>query len=225
MNNNELIVKDKKNEIIIEVNSENTDDIDLFDRYINAVTPKIVKKIEVIIRGSYEYELYILFCKNVLLMDKSTYFSEYNIKNGYSIEIHHSPFTLFDITETVALKALKEKGQFTDMEIAEEVMRLHFEQKVGLMPVDPTTHDLIHSQALTVHPSIPQGNWGAFIEEYKEFMGEEVRDKVREIEFLKTTKPDKNPNILEQKNVTIINNNFRTLYSVELSKLLPGDIK
>lgn len=225
MNNNDLIIKDKKDNILIEVNDENVDDIDLFTRYINAVTPKIVKKIEIIIRGSYEYELYILFCKNVLQMDKSTYFKKYNISNGYSIEIHHSPFTLFDITETVALKALKEHGQFTDMEIAEEVMKLHFEQKVGLMPVDPTTHDLIHSQSLVIHPDIPQGNWQAFIDEYKEFMSEEVRDRVREIEFLKTTKKDKNPNILEQKNVTIINNNFRTLYSMDLPKLLPGEKK
>ena len=225
MNNNDLTIQNKNDKIIIEVNSENVDDIDLFDRYINAVTPKIVKKIETIIRSSYEYELYILFCKNVLQMDKSTYFSDYNIKNGYSIEIHHSPFTLFDITETIALKALKERGQFTDMEIAEEVMKLHFEQKVGLMPVDPTTHDLIHSQSLTVHPDIPQGNWETFIEEYKEFMGEEVRDKVREIEFLKTTKQDKKPIILEQKNVRIVNNNFRTLYGLDLPRLIPGEIK
>lgn len=222
---NDISIVNNKSNIVIEVSTDNIEDeldIDLYTQNYTAVTPKIIKKIESkAIRCSYEYELYVLFGKNVLAMDKSTYFNQYSIQNGYTIELHHSPFTLFDITETVALKHLKLNGFYRDMLVAEEVMKLHFEKKVGLMPVDPTTHELIHSQSLIVHPDIPQGDWKAFIEEYKEYMSEEVREKVREIEYLSTTKMDKYPEILQKKIVTIKNNKIESLYNFELPKLLP----
>ena len=215
-----------KDKIVIKLDKEKIDSEEISESLFRYVDSKIIKNIERVVRDSYEYQLFILLCKNVLNMDHSTYFSNFSLENGFGLEIHHSPFTLYDLVETVCYKHLKiNNGWFDDMEVAEEVMRLHFRQMVGLMPVDPTSHELIHSQSLIVHPSIPQGDWEKFIEESRDYLSAELKLKIEEIKILKNSKIEEYPEILKQKTVIIENNKITKLENYNIENLLPNTTK
>ena len=60
----------------------------------------LIKAVERIVRSSIEYKQYIQFLKTEIDMTECSYFKNISNKNNpkVSIEIHHEPFTLFDIT-------------------------------------------------------------------------------------------------------------------------------
>ena len=126
------------------------DELPSVDMIYNIVSEKdkvkTVKTIERMVRGSLEYKEYIRFLRDYIEMSKCSYFG--NVKSDrYSktkIEIHHSPFTLYDITMVILLKHLEEFGNVNLFEVSEEVMKLHYQCRVGLIPLSTTVHKLVH---------------------------------------------------------------------------------
>ena len=108
---------------------------------------KFIKSTETLIRSSLEYKTYIKFLKDNLDMNRCAVLK--NIKNGdgkrYRIEIHHEPFTLFDIVETVINRRLDEGEDINALHVADEVMELHYEGHIGLIPLSVTMHELVHN--------------------------------------------------------------------------------
>jgi hypothetical protein len=143
------------------------------------LTPKKIKRIERIIRKSYEYRVFIIFLKTTLDLNRCAYISGYNLDIG-SVEIHHTPFTLYDYTETVANKHLTEKGHFKSMEVAEDVCYLHYLFKVGLIPLNPTAHELADSKEFPIHPDLCLGYWEEFYNEYKSYCADTIILKYKE---------------------------------------------
>lgn len=135
---------------------------------------KDVKRVERIIRSSFEYRSFVQFMKSHLDVNHCSFYEGYSMKNGLTIELHHSPFTLYNITEAVMTKAMHDKGCWETFKIAEEVVRLHYEFKIGLTPLNPTAHKLVHSQVLPVHPKIVLGDWKMFYKEYCAFLSEDA---------------------------------------------------
>lgn len=191
------------------------------DMKYNFMSVPIIKYFTTMVRGSFEYKAIIQHMKSYMDFDKCAYYEGYSIKNGFSIELHHSPFTLFDICEAVANKHLTEKGYMKTMEVCEEVALLHFQFKVGLVPLNPTAHKLFHSGSLEIHPGLIKGYWKEFYEEYKEFISEEAKMKYDRMEEL--TKNDTQPNlpkILVRHETRIDVKNQMKLGSIDLTKLL-----
>lgn len=158
---------------LIELDETNMLSPDYETKY-RIVTVKKIKKITSIIRASFEYKSYIYFLKNTLNLDRCAFFEGYDLNVG-SIEIHHAPFTLYQYCVTVANKHLKEKDYFKSMEVAEEVCLLHYNFKVGLVPLNPTAHELADSDKLPIHPDLVLGDWESFYIEYKEFHSDEIK--------------------------------------------------
>jgi hypothetical protein len=61
-----------------------------------------------------------------------------------SIEIHHIPFTMYDIVATVLRKYEEEEIPIDPYAIAEEVVALHYKGMVSLVPLSTTVHELYH---------------------------------------------------------------------------------
>lgn len=160
------------NKELIVLNIEDLDEPEFITKHTN-ITPKRIKKIESLIRRSYEYKIYIYFLKNTLDLNRCAYISGYTIDTG-AVEIHHEPFTLYDYTELICQKFLKEKGYFKTMEVAEEVTYLHYLFKVGLIPLNPTAHELVHNEEFEIHPDLLLGYWDEFFNEYKQYASNEL---------------------------------------------------
>ena len=64
---------------------------------------KFIKRCEKVIRSSNEYRDYVAFLKENIDMDKCAFWKNVSSENSkrVKIEIHHEPFTLFDIVSVV----------------------------------------------------------------------------------------------------------------------------
>lgn len=139
---------------------------------------KLIKSIEMVVRSSQEYRDYIKFLKDNIDMTKCTYFNNLSNKDGkkISIEIHHEPFTLYDITMIVVDKFLAEEIPINVLDIAEEVMEIHYRDLVGLLPLSSTVHELVHEGKLLIPLQVVYGDYIKFLEDYDDYIGQDLRN-------------------------------------------------
>ena len=108
---------------------------------------KFIKRLERLCRGSMEYRQYVKFLREKMDMNRCEVLQGLASTKDkqYSIEIHHEPLTLFAIVDIV-LSKYEDLGRMIDpFAIANDVMCLHYEGKVGLIPLSKTMHELVHA--------------------------------------------------------------------------------
>lgn len=157
--------------------------------YVNIETDKDRKKfidqIKKIIRSSVEYKDYIHFLKENLDLNKCIFFQNMisdktNRRSKVSIEIHHEPFTLHDYVNTVINKYQTEGIPLNSLMIADEVLELHYANKVGLVPLSKTMHEVIHNSTKVIVPiNMCYGDYSQFLNEYEPYISEEMYDKLQ----------------------------------------------
>lgn len=176
------------------------------------------------IRSSYEYRMFTKTMKNELNVENCAFYKDYSLKNGFGVELHHHPFTLFDITKVVASRQHKENGGWVrTWAVCEEVTKLHFMLKVGLVPLNPTAHKLVHSDKLYVHPEIVHGDWKSFFDEYKPFMDDELKVKINAyIEEGDKKDVDEYPEILKRKTIRLSVKGQKSLLDIDIDNLMLG---
>jgi hypothetical protein len=185
------------------------------------LTAKRVKGIEKVVRGSYEYEIFIHYLKHTLDLNRCAFYEGYSMKNGFTLELHHSPLTLFDITYTVCNKYLENNGFYETFPVAEEVVMLHYAFNVGLVPLNPTAHKLHHNDCLPIHPSLVKGDWERFVTTYKPYLTQETLLKVDDAkEFMKRHKTTEYPKILMKKEQFYSISNIKSIKEFDTAKML-----
>ena len=189
---------------------------------IKYITTKAIKEIEGIIRKSPEYKNLINFIKLTLDVSTCSYYEGYSMKNGFTVELHHSPLTLFDIVETIVNKCMEEDSYYIYNMVAKEATMMHYSFMVGLVPLNVTAHQLTHSGKLPIHPDIVLGNWKAFHTKYKEHMVDEIIKKLEKaISIQKSDQYQEFPEILLRKEQMINNDSMDLLVGFnEKHKLL-----
>lgn len=133
---------------------------------------KFIKRCERLIRSSMEYRDYISYLKEYVDMNHCAFFN--NVENGNGsrvrIEIHHEPFTLYDITNVVVNRFQKDGIPLNDFFIADEVMKLHYQNEVGLIPLSKSLHQMVHfSDNIVIPFNLIYGNYRKFIEDYGDY--------------------------------------------------------
>lgn len=152
-----------------------------FKAYINDVKRMI--------RGSLEYQRYIAYLRENAGMDHCAYLP--NVTNCESfkirIEIHHEPFTLYDIVLAVYMKRSAMREDVSPEMLAKEVMYIHYQKWVGLVPLCEMIHNLVHSCYLFVPSNIVFGQYRKFLEAYKPFIEPETLATIAKIEKMSET--------------------------------------
>ena len=141
---------------------------------------KFIKTCEAMIRKSLEYKEYIKFLKDNMDMSHCEVLKNISNENGrhYTIEIHHEPFYLFDIVDTVITKR-EACGESTNpFDIAEEVMALHYDEKIGLIPLSKTAHELVHSDRIFIPLQLIYQNYNKFYDEYEQYMSQNLKEQI-----------------------------------------------
>ena len=157
---------------------------------------KFITRIEKIVRSSMEYRDYINFLKEHIGLDSCVFFQNVGGSNAkksrISIELHHEPFTLYDIVATVLTKYQDEGLPLNDLNIADEVMELHYANKVGLVPLSKTVHKVIHnSTKLLVPLTMVYGQYSQFLDEYEAYVDDHLYDKLeKKMDMTKNLTPE-----------------------------------
>lgn len=141
---------------------------------------KFVKMCEAMIRHSAEYKSYVKFLKDNLDMNRCAVLRGVSNENGkhYTIEIHHEPFYLFDIVDTVIYKKEALGEEINPFKISDEVMGLHYDEKVGLIPLSKTVHELVHSDKIFIPLQLIYQKYDQFYEEYEQFMAPNLKEAI-----------------------------------------------
>lgn len=183
--------------IMNDVPEYTTEDYDLFNE---KDFKKYIDDVEKMVRSSREYREAIQYMRKYMDMNTSA-FSK-NINNIEStkikIELHHTPFTLFDIALTVFNKRSR-LGEPLDVElVANEVAYIHYLLIVGLIPLSKTEHKLVHNQALFVPVDKVLGNYEKFIDIYGKDIPEDAMQRYNTyVDLTKNYNHQDNTRVLE----------------------------
>jgi hypothetical protein len=141
---------------------------------------KFIERIKNICRSSLEYKDYIGYLKDNIGLDHCAFFPEVTNNDGtrrsrhITIELHHDPLTLDDIVSVVVEKFYKEGLELNEFLIADEVMELHYNNEVGLIPLSKTAHQLVHNSHKAVIPlHLIYGRYVDFLERYEKYIDED----------------------------------------------------
>lgn len=142
---------------------------------------KFIKQIEAICRRSMEYKEYMAFLKSHCDMRRCAVLKNLDVGNGkrYSIEIHHEPFKLYDIVDTVIRKWESMGEPLNPFLIADEVMELHYDEKVGLIPLTKTMHELVGNDKIFIPLQLIYHKYDKFYDEYEPYMTDELKELVQ----------------------------------------------
>ena len=160
---------------------------------------RLINEIKKAIRSSMEYRDYVQYLKEYVDMDSCAFFQKVtsnpqdnNENRKVKIEIHHEPFTLEDYVSVVLDKYIAEGLPIDALDIAEEVMELHYNNEVGLIPLSKTIHQIVHkSGKIPIPIYMCSGAYTKFIREYEPYIDDDLMDKLkRKVEQTKELTPE-----------------------------------
>ena len=176
---------------------------------------KYLKDIEKEIRGSFEYKHMINYLRDYMGMDQCSFIQVSN-KDNYNvkIEIHHYPFTLFDIVQIVYRKRAASYEPLDVEMVAKEVTLLHYKLLVGLIPLSTTVHQLVHEGKLFIPVQNVLGRYKLFVDMYKNYCEPEQLETLERIEkysIEQTSELLNSPDVLSMNyiNMNIQDNNYQ----------------
>ena len=184
------------------------------------LTEKIISYIEREIRGSFEYKKYINYLKSELDLTKCSLLPGIDTSNGAaSLEFHHYPLNLYEITEIIGKKMISELSEDEKVScfyIAEKVMEEHFRGLIGLVPLTVTLHQMAHNRSIIVPMSKVNGAYKKFVQKYNEFIPEDIKDRIRDAEMNSESDDAKLYNALKlEKNIANYNISYLSQTSDE----------
>ena len=192
---------------------------------------ELIKYFEKGIRDSFEYKWLIDLFKTTLDIKSCVFFKGYSLENGMKLEFHHHPFTLYDYVEAVVNKQLLFHGQDDDHgkyvlenEVMNEVCRIHYELKVGLVPLDPTSHAQVHDHKLDIPPQLIIGNYELFYNQYFNYISKDAKEKYRNyLEFNPIDQDLEYPVNYKYKPMTVNASNKMAITTDKVDRLLLAD--
>ena len=207
----ESLKKDDVEIVKIDVGEPKTFSYNFYEYDDEKKLKRYIKSIESIIRSSIEYRGYIKYLKEEQDLTACKFLSHVDGKDmkGVSIEFHHYPFNLYEIVDTV----LKKQTDFynhptSTFEVANEVMRIHYENMIGLVPLTKTVHELAHNGEVFINLNLVYGNVKKFIDDYNEYISQELFDALETLSNLSEKNALQSNNyILKKKFQQIVMNN------------------
>ena len=145
---------------------------------IEEITPKLILKIENLVRGSIEYKEMVSYIKEEMNLDHCMILFNVDTDTA-TIDLHHHPMPLFDIVDIIARKQLEENSNCTIFTIAEEVMKCHYELIIGLIPLTRTVHQLYHSGTIDIPVQLVSFRWKEFLERYKDYFTDSQKESLQ----------------------------------------------
>ena len=140
---------------------------------------RFIKKIEALVRGSREYKAWVGHLRNDVGLNRCSFLSNLDFSTDeIGLEMHHCPLTLYEIVEVVLNHRFARGQAVTSLSVADEVMRAHFEDHVGVVPLSRSVHKLVHAGTVSVHSLQVHGDWLSFVRDYADGINEETVAKL-----------------------------------------------
>lgn len=209
-----IIIAEKNNNNILKLNNIPEYDFLVWDLEDDKELKKFYATIEKEIRGSFEYREMIQYLRNNYNMNECSFIKVSNKDNfNIKIEIHHYPFTLYDVVLIVYRKRIYYQESLDVQMVAKEVTMLHYKLLVGLIPLSKTVHQLVHDGKLFIPVHNVLGRYRVFVDLYKPFCEPEQLETLERIErYSQDESHLHNTTILDQNMISVSTTN--TAYQI-----------
>lgn len=182
---------------------------------------RFIKNVERIIRSTIEYTSLIQYIRENLELNYCSILNTLDTKD-VSIELHHTPFTLYELVEIVINKYESQNYMFNSLLIATEILDLHYNNLIGLTPLSKSIHQLVHSKQIIIHKDQVIGRIHLFYDKYKEYMSDDHINKYTE--FIEYSKNNKNTiNIDSLFDINKFNCQLNQIKSINTHNLLTNE--
>ena len=139
-----------------------------------------IKAVEKMVRTSDEYKAYIATAYLSYGIGSCAVLG--NIKSeAADIELHHYPYTLYDITRIVCCKFIMDKIPLTSFSVAMEVLDIHMANKVSFVPLSVTAHQAAHAGKIFIPLNMTYGDLNGFNQEYYGYIPTDLKMSFNEI--------------------------------------------
>ena len=162
------------------------------------ILTKFIKAAESVARKSTELKAYIQYLKDEVDMSSCLFFNNLDMKD-VTIELHHYPFTLYDVVEIITNNFIRNKYPLSTFSVAFQVVKLHYENMIGLVPLSKTVHDLVHAGRVYIPMQAVFGNVSYFLEAYHEDMSQEILERLKTLITTSKEKMEQLNSILTEK--------------------------
>lgn len=154
------------------------------DYFDDKAIRKFIASTKRLIRSTKEYKGYIS-----ALLDTNTYLAVDNLTSNVragdaGIELHHCPFNLDEIVEIVIAHNINNNIKFTTFSITDEILKLHYENCIGLVPLSETNHELAHAAKIFIKKEQIFGDYKKFANIYADALTEEQKYRIAKIDEL-----------------------------------------
>ena len=135
-----------------------------------------IRKTERFVRGSPEYKDYVTFLRNEEGLDACAFLKNIDVDKA-EIQLHHAISDLYTLCVTVCNRMMSEGMKVSTFILADEVLKLHFDGKIALVPLSTTMHEMVHAGVINVPSNAVYGDWEAYYEEHEPFMDDYERQR------------------------------------------------
>ena len=143
---------------------------------------KFIKQVKRIIRSSPSYREWVKYIREVQHVNRCVLTNESD--SELTVEIHHHPIALHNIIQMVMYKKMATNEKFNEYTIQNDVMTLHFENKVGYIPIITSLHEKFHNGFLDLPIKYVQGYWELFYDEYKQYASHEIIQTIEKYQLI-----------------------------------------
>lgn len=126
---------------------------------------RFIHKVEQLIRGSFELQNFTRYLRTEMEMTSCELMKEFSSEDVH-IEIHHYPFTLYDLVEIALRRRSVEELPISTLALSKEVVAMHYKGLVGLVPLSKTVHDLAHAGKVFINLKRVYGDFRLFMQTY-----------------------------------------------------------
>lgn len=96
-----------------------------------------------------------------------------------TIEMHHNMITIFDIALIISEHIINTYGMISTFDLAELLGQEHTDHHIQLVMLSLTSHQLYHNDDdFFIHPSMTIGDWGTFLELYRDGITQDIAFKI-----------------------------------------------
>ena len=118
---------------------------------------KFIKNVETAVRRSNEYRYWTSYITDALGHTTCSLTKE--SMHECTIEIHHHPITLFNICIAVIQDLINKQEKFCSFDVSTKIIELHFQDKVGYVPLLSSLHEKYHNSFLDIPIELINGDY------------------------------------------------------------------
>lgn len=138
---------------------------------------KFIKCVERLVRYSQEYKEWVSYIVETLGQDRCALTDE--LIGECKVEIHHHPINLYTICKSLVTEKMAKGHTFCSYDIATAVIELHFNNKIGYIPILGDLHEKYHNGFLTLPIELVHGDYLHILKTFK--LDDNEHDRIIEL--------------------------------------------